>query len=72
MKRDCPFVFQMKPFPLIVLKRGGCIQVSSVCKSNEGYIPAERGPEQLICEARGQTEDNAQSVESLHRCGSLP
>lgn len=42
MWRDFTFIFQMKPFPLIVLKRGDCIQVSSVCKPNEGCVPAER------------------------------
>ena len=42
MWRKFPFVFQMKPFPLIVLKRGDSSQVSSVCKSNKGCVPAER------------------------------
>lgn len=41
MWTDFPLVFQMKPFSLIVLTRGDCIQVSSVCKSNEVQADAQ-------------------------------
>lgn len=44
MWTDFPLVFQMKPFSLIVLTRGDCIQVSSVCKSNEVQAETPRAP----------------------------
>lgn len=40
MWTNFPLVFQMKPFSLIVLTRGDCIQVTAMCKSNE--VQAER------------------------------
>lgn len=52
MWTNFPLVFQMKPFSLIVLTRGDCIQVTAMCKAIKVQAGRPKTPEGKDKQAR--------------------